>query len=130
MSVRESSERALSRFARWPGILGLAYGFLAAPLSALWMEVTAYAGVQWACGHRDAITIHVVPVIFLLVGVIAVGLSWRDWSATGRLTRAEGPTIIDRTRFLALSGLILSAFSVVLIVAMWLPMIVFNPCQR
>jgi hypothetical protein len=130
MSVRTSSERALSRFDRWPGIFGLAYGFIGAPLSALYMQVVAYAGVQWACGHNDVVTIQLVPLIFLLLGVVAVWLSWRDWTAVGRIARAEGETVSERTRFLALSGLLLSAFSVVLILALWLPMIVFDPCQR
>jgi hypothetical protein len=130
MSVRTSSEQALSRFDRWPGILGLTYRFVGAPLSALYMQVTAYAGVQWSCGHRNPITVHVIPVAFILLGVMAVCLSWRDWTAVGRLPRAEGATISERTRFVALSGLLLSAFSVVLMLALWLPMIVFNPCQR
>src|SRR3954471_7296870 len=130
MSVRISSERALSRFDRWTGIAGLVYGFVGAPLSALYMQVSAYAGVQWSCGHRNPITVHLVPVIFLLLAVIALWLSWRDWTAVGRLTRAEGATITERTRFVALSGVILSAFSIVLMLGLWLPMIVFNPCQR
>jgi nitrate/nitrite transporter NarK len=130
MSVRTSSERALSRFDRWPGIFGLIYGAIGAPLAALYMQVSAYAGVQWSCGHRNPITVHVIPVIFLLLATIALWLSWRDWSAVGRLARAEGATVSERTRFIALAGLMLSAFGIVLILAMWLPMIVFNPCQR
>src|ERR1043165_4959884 len=114
MSVRTSSEEALSRFDRWPGILGLAYGFVGAPLFALYLQLSAYAAVQWSCGHHNPITVHVIPVIFLLLGLIAVWLSWRDWSAVGRLTRAEGATISERTRFVAFCGLLLSAFSVVL----------------
>jgi hypothetical protein len=130
MLARTSSERALSRYDRWTGITGLAYGFVAGPLSALYAQLIAYAGVQWACGHRNPITPHIVPVVFLLLGLIAIWVSWRDWSSVGRIARAEGETIGDRTRFLALCGLILSTFSVVLILAMWVPMIVFNPCQR
>jgi hypothetical protein len=130
MSVRTSSEQALSRFDRWPGVAGLAYGFVGAPLAALYMQAIAYAGVQWSCGHRNPITVHVIPVVFLLLGVIALWLSWRDWTVVGRLTRAEGATLSERTRFLAISGLLLSGFSVVLILALWLPMFVFNPCQR
>ena len=130
MSVRTSSEEALSRFDRWPGITGLVYGFIGAPLAALYMELTAYAGVQWSCGHRNPITVHVIPIVFILLGFIAVWLSWRDWSAVGRISSAEGATVTDRTRFLALSGLILSAFAVVTMLAMWLPLIVFDPCQR
>jgi hypothetical protein len=130
MSVRDSSDRALARFDRWPGLAGLAYGFVGAPMSALYMQLTAYAGVQWACGHRNPITIHVVPVIFLLLGLVAMWISWRDWSTVGRIVRAEGATVSERTRFLALGGLILSGYGVLLILAMWIPMIVFNPCQR
>jgi hypothetical protein len=130
MSVRTSSEQALSRFDRWPGILGLLFGAIAGPLAALYMQAVAYAGVQWSCGHRNPITVHIIPVVFILLGVIAVWLSWRDWNAVGRITRAEGATVSDRTRFVALSGLMLSSFSVVLMLALWLPMIVFNPCQR
>jgi hypothetical protein len=130
MSVRDSSERALSRFDRWPGILGLAYGVLGAPMSALLMQLIAYNGVHWACGHNNVILIQLVPVLFLLLAVVGLWLAWRDWSAVGRITRAEGATVSERTRFVAISGLILSAFSVVLILAMWIPMIVFDPCQR
>jgi nitrate/nitrite transporter NarK len=130
MSGHTSSEQALSRFDRWPGIAGLVYGFIGAPLSALYMQVVAYAGVQWSCGHRNPITVHVIPVIFLLLGSIAIWLSWRDWTAVGRITRADGGTASDRTRFIALSGLILSAFGVALMLVLWLPMFVFNPCQR
>lgn len=130
MSVRTSSEQALSRFDRWPGILGLLYGAIAGPLAALYMQAIAYAGVQWACGHRNPIVVHIIPIVFILLGVIAVWLSWRDWNAVGRISRAEGATISDRTRFVALSGLMLSSFSVVVMLALWLPMIVFNPCQR
>jgi len=130
MSARTSSEQALSRYDRWTGIIGLAYGFVGAPLAALYMQLVAYNGVQWACGHKNVITIQVVPVIFLLLGVIAVWISWRDWTSVGRVTRAEGATVSERTRFLALSGLILSTFSVMLIIALWMPMIIFDPCQR
>ena len=130
MSVRTSSEEALSRFDRWPGLIGLVYGFIGAPLGALYMQLTAYSAVQWACGHKNVITIQVVPIIFLLLGAIAVWISWRDWTTVGRVARAEGATVSERTRFLALSGLILSSYGVVIMIAMWVPMLVFDPCQR
>ena len=130
MSVRESSERALSRFHRWPGIAGLAYGLVGAPLAALGMQAVAYTAVQWACGHNNVSLVHIFPVIFLLLALMALWLSWRDWGAVGRESRAEGATIVDRTRFIALCGVILSAFGVVLILAMWLPLLIFDPCQR
>jgi hypothetical protein len=130
MSGPTSSERTITRFERWPGILGLAYGLVGAPFSALIMQAVAYAGVQWACGHNDVVLIQLVPIVFLLLAIAGLAMAWSDWKSTGRVPRAEGASIHERTGFIALSGVILSAFSVVLILSMWLPMIMFDPCQR
>ena len=130
MSHRGSSDERLTRFDRWTGILGLLFGALSGPVFMLVMQATAYAGVQWACGHRNIIPVHVVPATFSLLTSVALWMSWRDWGAVGRTARAELGTTIDRTRFVALSGVILSGFSLVLILWMWVPLIVFDPCQR
>jgi hypothetical protein len=130
MSVRTSSNEGRSGYERWPGIFALAYGVIGAPLSALLMQSVAYNGVHWACGHNNVILIQLIPVPFVLAGAVALWMAWRDWSAVGRITRADGSTVAERTRFVALSGVILSAFGLLLILAMWIPMIVFDPCQR
>jgi hypothetical protein len=134
MSARTSSDpgrhHPLSRFNRWPGIFGLAYGVIAAPVSALLMQLTAYNGVQWACGHKNIAAVHIVPAIYFALAAVALWISWRDWTKVGRIARAETATIADRTRFIAVSGIVLSAFSIVLILAMWLPLMIFDPCQR
>src|SRR4051812_32396046 len=98
MSDRISSS-AGTRFERWPGVLRLAFGVLAGPLSALIMQTTAYNGVHWACGHSSIGPVHVVPGLFLLIGFVALWMAWSDWTAVGRVGRAEGATVSDRTRF-------------------------------
>lgn len=131
MSAPTSSEPpALSRFDRWPGILGLAYGLVGAPLSALLMQVSAYAGVQWACGHGTVAVVHIIPAIFIALAGAAAWISWRDWTTVGRIGRAENATITDRTRFVAVAGIVLSLYSIVIILAMWLPLVIFDPCQH
>jgi hypothetical protein len=134
MSVRTSSdgtalERQLSRFDSWPGILGLAYGLVAGPLSMLMMQLLAYEGVQWACGQKALLKVHVVPILFLVFTIVAFMVAYRDWRAVGSGTDAEHATVVDRTRFIALCGMVTSAFSVLLIVGMWMPLFVFHPCQ-
>jgi hypothetical protein len=129
MSVHTSSE-PLTRFERWPGIMGLAFGLVAGPVAALLMQTTAYNAVHWACGHKSMPAVHVIPVIYVLVGVAALWMSWRDWTSVGRIVRAEGGTVPDRTRFIALLGVILSAYSLVIMLWMWAPMVIFDPCQR
>jgi hypothetical protein len=131
MSARTSSEPpALSRYDRWPGILGLAYGLVGAPVSALLMQVFSYAGVQWACGHQAIGVVHLIPALFIALALAAAWISWRDWTTVGRIGRAENATITDRTQFVAISGVVLSVFSIVLILAMWMPLVIFDPCQH
>jgi hypothetical protein len=131
MSDRASSEpAALSRFDRWPGIFGLTYGLIAAPLSALLTQLFAYAGVQWACGHQTVSVVHLVPATFIILAGLAIWISWRDWSSVGRIGRAETATVTDRTRFVAICGIALSAYAILIILAMWIPLIVYDPCQR
>ena len=131
MSARTSSEPpALSRYDRWPGILGLAYGLVGAPISALLMQVLSYAGVQWACGHRTVAVVHIIPATFIVLAAAAAWISWRDWTTVGRIGRAENATITDRTRFVAVVGIVLSMYSIVIILAMWLPLVIFDPCQH
>jgi hypothetical protein len=131
MSVRDSSDAGLTRYERWPGIFGLAYGMIAAPLTALIMQTAAYNGVHWACGHdRNIGPVHILPAISVVLAIVAIWISWRDWTAVGRITRAEGGTVSERTRFLALSGLLLSAYGLLLILAMWAPLVIFDPCQH
>jgi hypothetical protein len=131
MSVRDSSDASLSRYERWPGIFGLAYGFVGAPLTALWLQSAAYNGVHWACGHDKNIgPVHILPALSTLIAIGALWVSWRDWTNVGRITQAEGATVSDRTRFLSLGGLLLSSYGLLLILAMWVPLLVFDPCQH
>lgn len=129
MPVPGSSER-VTRFERWPGVLALAFGLAGGPVAALLMQTTAYNGVHWACGHQSMAAVHIIPVIYLLIGAAALWTAWRDWSTVGRIVRAEGGTVPDRTRFISLLGVILSAYSLVIMLWMWAPMVIFDPCQR
>ena len=129
MSVLTSSEPP-TRFERWPGVFGLAFGLAGGLVAALLMQTTAYNGVHWACGHRSMAPVHVIPAVYVLIGIAALWTSWRSWSAVGRIGRAEGATVPDRTRFIALLGVVLSSYSLVIMLWMWAPMMIFDPCQR
>jgi hypothetical protein len=108
----------------------LAFAFVAGPLFALAMQSLAYAEVPWACTRGRSALVHLVPAIFVALTLLAVLSAYSAWSRAGRHGQADADTVDDRTRFLGLGGLILSMASLVLIVAMWIPLFVFDPCVR
>jgi hypothetical protein len=108
----------------------LAFAFIAGPVFALAMQSLAYADVPWACTRGRSVLVHLIPAIFLALTLLAVVTAYAAWSRAGRHGRADADTVEDRTRFLGLGGLILSAASLVLILAMWIPLFVFDPCVR
>jgi hypothetical protein len=109
---------------------GLAFAFIAGPVFVLAMQSLAYAQVPWACTRGRLGIVHLVPAIFVVLTLLAIGSAWTAWSRAGRHGQAEGDTVPDRTRFVALSGLLMSVASLVVIVAMWIPLFVFDPCAR
>lgn len=138
MSVRESFEaihepaahRGLRAFTRWPGLLSLSLGVLLGPIVALANQQLIYAANTWACGHNAWATMHIIPLLCLIVAMGAGLTAYRDWNATGRGVHDEDATIEQRTRFVALLGMALSTFSAAVIIAQWLAIVFFGPCMR
>ena len=127
-TVVEPNERA--RLTRWPGLLTLTLGLVAGPIAVLVNEELIYVTNMWACGTGKQLAMHVVPLICLAV-TLGVGLlSWRDWDRVGRGVEDEAATVDSRSRFLALSGMGISALSALIILAQWLAIFVFGACMR
>jgi hypothetical protein len=124
----EPNERP--RLARWPGLLTLTLGVVAGPIAVLVNEELIYVTNMWACGTGRQLAMHVVPLICVLVALGAGGLAWADWVRTGRGIEDEAATIDARSRFLALTGMAVSALSALLILAQWLAIFVFGACMR
>src|SRR5689334_22025072 len=101
-------------------VIRLAYAIVIGPLCALIMQLLAFIGVSWACGHSSLPPVHVIPATFLALTLLGFAMARRDWSAANDGGR--------RTRFLALSGMILSAFSALVVAGMWSPLFLFHPC--
>ena len=139
MSVRESFEAVheppadrggLQAFTRWPGLLSLSLGVLLGPTVALVNQELIYASNMWACGHNTWGTMHLVPLLCLIVAVGAGLTAYRDWKAVGRGVHDEEANVEQRTRFLTLLGMWVSAFSAAVIAAQWAAIFFFGPCMR
>jgi hypothetical protein len=118
------------RYTRWPGLLTLTLGVVAGPIAVLVNEELIYVTNMWACGTRQQWAMHIVPLVCLLVTLGAGVLSWLDWVRVGRGTEDESATVDSRSRFLALTGIAVSALSALIILAQWLAIFVFGSCMR
>lgn len=118
------------RFSRWPGLLSLSLGVLLGPVAALVNQELIYVTNMWACGQGTQWAMHIVPIVCLLVAIGAGLLAWRDWHRVGRGIEEASATVDSRTRFLALSGMGISALSALVILAQWLAIFVFAACMR
>lgn len=139
MSARDSSDvlvgtprdpAAEERFSRWPRLLGLSLGVLLGPIIALANQQLIYTTNMWACGRGMQRTMHIVPLLCLIVSIGAGLTAYRDWKAVGGGVEDEAATVDTRTRFLAILGMIISVFSSLVIIAQWSTIFVFDACMR
>jgi hypothetical protein len=135
MSGRASSEARRAsdwptRYARWRGLLSLTLGVVLGPLVALANQQATYAVDIWACGHDERLALHIAPGLCLIV-VCALGWSaYGNWRTVGVSQNDGMHDLGARTRFLAMLGIMISAFSAFVVLAQWAAVFVFDPCVR
>jgi hypothetical protein len=124
MSTTEKDlKRTGELFAQWTGLL-------AGPAAwALQMQV-GYTLVPWACAHDvQAVSLHAVTVVALLLTAIGGFISWRSWRRAGREWPEDEGGATARSRFMAVSGLIISAMFFLVILMQGIASFILHPCQ-
>ena len=112
-----------------PGLLWAVV--LGSPLVWLGHLEVNYALVPWACGggatHRAVlIVVALVALVMVLGAAVAV---WSSWRTAGSILSTESAPPSGRNSFLALSGIGMSLFVALLIVATAIPIVVLNACK-
>jgi hypothetical protein len=128
-----TDERGVIRYySRWPGLTLLTISGLVPWVAVLWAQLTAYMAIPWACGRGGAgvVALHVSPIVHLAIIAACGAIAIRDWRRTGGGVEDERDTVISRTRFASLWALGSVVFCALVIVALWLPMFIFDPCTR
>ena len=105
-------------------------GVLAAPVAALVQLETNYALVIWACGAGREWALHLVSLLALALTAAGGLLSWRNWRRAGAKWEDEGAGVLPRSRFMAGVGMLISVFISLVVVAQWLAVFFYNPCDR
>jgi hypothetical protein len=135
MSVQEFSRARRTsdwptRFTRWRGLLSLVLGLVLGPVLVLAGQQAIYSGTPWVCGHGMRATLHLVPALTILVLAALAFDAHRNWRSVGGGVEEEHADIATRTRFTAMLGMAITAFSALVMFAQWLALFMFEPCLR
>jgi uncharacterized membrane protein YfcA len=112
----------------WWGFLG---GFVAWKLHLM----VSYMLVPFACWHDLSIVIDIASLALVLIALSSAWVSWGTWKEVGGHPLGEGgydestTPVIGRTRFMAISGVIVGAFTALVILGQWIPNLVLSPCH-
>ncbi|MFL5618008.1 MAG: hypothetical protein ACJ79A_06370 [Gemmatimonadaceae bacterium] len=109
--------------ARWFMVVG-------PPLAAFAQQQVAYSFVDAACQWRAIVAEHLPAIVALLIVGFAFFLARREWERGGRREPGDDELPIGTPRFFAVLGFLMSAISLIVIVAQWLPIVFLEPCLR
>jgi hypothetical protein len=104
-------------------------GVLLAPIAFLIDLEVAYALVPTACSARNRLPVHLVHFACFLLALFGGLVAWGCWKATGSTWPGEEDGPMGRSKFMAGTGMLLSMLFVLVIVAMWIPSFILDPCQ-
>lgn len=120
---------ALQDYFRSPrGILAAWSGWICGP-GAWGLHLGAsYLLVEPACDSLGVWVLYAAALASMALALAGIGLAWRTWNRLGRGWPRAAGGVIGRSRFLALSGLVLSAYFLLLVIAQAIPMLLISPC--
>jgi hypothetical protein len=105
-------------------------GLLAGPWAWACSQQVSYLFVTLRCSHAKSLSIGPLMLGTMLLAVMGIFVSWRNWQRAGSEWPDEGGGRISRSRFMAVTGLLLSSFSLLVILAEWLPAFFYRHCER
>lgn len=112
-----------------PGPGSLFAGLGLGPLAVLGSMQAAYAVAPVVCERWPVSMIHVIHIAGLLLAISGGLLALRSWRTTGRGWTIDEDGAIERSRFLGILGVMLSALSILVILGQWAATFMFRPCQ-
>jgi len=105
------------------------FGLLAGPSVFLLNLQANFTMVPWVCATHNYWPIHLAHVIALAVVAWSGLLAWRAYERAGKGVPGEEGTSADRERFLSVMGCIIASFSLLSLVAHWIPNFILSACQ-
>jgi hypothetical protein len=111
------------------GLALLISAIVLAPFAWLLEMQISYSMLKWACEHDRRGVILLMPVGSLGLVGIAGAMAWSCWARLRGQATDDGGRKEDRSYFLALAGLAMSALFALLILSAIAPRILLSPCE-
>jgi hypothetical protein len=112
-----------------PGLMLLIAGFLLPPLAGFVDLQISYTAVKWACENDGRTVLLLLPLGSLAVIAAGGGMAWSCWTKLRDGGREAGGRMVDRSYFLALAGLAMSALFGLLVLTTMAPRYFLSPCE-
>jgi len=121
---------ARTRVADRGRVAALVTGLLFAPFVAMLHLELSYADVRHACRQGSELRLHVTSVVLLVLALAGAAVAWRMLREVSDRAAPGGPqTATANTRFVAVTGVLVSLYFALVIVAQWLAVFMLGPCQ-
>jgi hypothetical protein len=104
-------------------------GIFLGPLAWFLSFGTRWSLSGWVCALHWKPALFVIAIIGVIVAAGSGAIAWTEWQRIGREMPGEAGGAIPRSRYMALMGVVLSAFSILLIVAQTIPEVILGACQ-
>ena len=88
----------------------------------------SYSLVQHSCSTGHFYVLHLITVVCVAIVLGGAWMSWRQYQLA-REGNDEGGSVLDRSHFLALLGVLASLFFVLVILANAVPKWILSPCD-
>ena len=114
---------------RPPGLLALWFGLLASPIAWALHLTLSYPLVPVVCAAGWELLLHAITAATALVALAAGWVSWRSLQQIREDPEAVPVQARSRGRFMAVSGLLLSALFLLVILVEGLPVFLLSACD-
>jgi hypothetical protein len=127
-----SAQRQTDYYPAPVGQLSLWFGMLGGAGAWALHLVVSYALVPAACAAGLGFLLYLAIPVFIGLAALAIFFAWRGWQASRDIPDENGNghrLVYQRVRFMALSGLAMSGFFLMVIIAQSVPIIMQDPCE-
>jgi hypothetical protein len=104
-------------------------GLLVGPLAWGADLMVRYALVHWSCGTQQTVVLKIISAVTLLVVIGAGFVAARAYSQIPAGAPTDGGRPIDRSRFMALGGMLTAALFALVVIAGAIPPWVLDACR-
>jgi hypothetical protein len=111
------------------GLAMLLGGFLAGPTAWGVNLMVNYSLVKPACSAGSSLILTVVSLLAIAATSGGALVSWHCWRRLRHGGTTEGGQVVDRSYFIAVMGMVLNLFFVLLLVVSTVPHVVLSPCE-